>query len=86
MSPKTKPKLVIFDGHGIMYRAFYAFKEPLTVRKTGEIVTVPFGFAKETCRASSKRHRKHESKRNRFRHPPDRDRPQRLRLFPSADN
>ena len=28
-----------------MYRAFYAFKEPLTVRKTGEIVTVPFGFA-----------------------------------------
>ena len=50
MSPKTssekaRPKLVIFDGHGIMYRAFYAFKEPLTVRKTGEIVTVPFGFA-----------------------------------------
>ena len=50
MSPKasserTKPKLVIFDGHGIIYRAFYAFKEPLTVRKTGEIVTVPFGFA-----------------------------------------
>ncbi|MCH7580479.1 MAG: DNA polymerase I [Chloroflexi bacterium] len=45
MSPKAKPKLVIFDGHGIIYRAFYAFKEPLTVRKTGEIVTVPFGFA-----------------------------------------
>jgi DNA polymerase-1 len=50
VSPKassndTKPKLVIFDGHGIIYRSFYAFKEPLTVRKTGEIVSVPFGFA-----------------------------------------
>jgi len=45
VSPATKPKLVIFDGHGIIYRSFYAFKEPLTVRKTGEIVTVPFGFA-----------------------------------------
>ncbi len=45
MSPATKSKLVIFDGHGIIYRAFYAFKDPLTVSKTGEIVTVPFGFA-----------------------------------------
>ena len=44
-SSKTNPKWVIFDGHGIIYRAFYAFKDPLTVRKTGEIVTVPFGFA-----------------------------------------
>ncbi|MCH7699613.1 MAG: DNA polymerase I [Chloroflexi bacterium] len=44
-SDNEKPKLVIFDGHGIIYRAFYAFKDPLTVRKTGEIVTVPFGFA-----------------------------------------
>jgi len=38
-------KLVIFDGHGLIYRAFFAFKEPLTVSKTGEVVTVPFGFA-----------------------------------------
>jgi DNA polymerase-1 len=40
-----KPRLVIFDGHGIIHRAYYAFKEPLTVRKTGEVVTAVYGFA-----------------------------------------
>ena len=45
MSPKKKPRLLILDGHGIIHRAYYAFKEPLTVRRTGEIVSAVFGFA-----------------------------------------
>ncbi|MCH8850877.1 MAG: hypothetical protein IIC89_08640, partial [Chloroflexi bacterium] len=53
MSPKKSPakaksdkrRLVIFDGHGIIYRAYYAFRDPLTVRKTGEVVSGVFGFA-----------------------------------------
>ncbi|MEX0785463.1 MAG: 5'-3' exonuclease H3TH domain-containing protein, partial [Dehalococcoidia bacterium] len=39
------PRLVIFDGHGIIYRAYFAMPQPLTVRKTGEVVTAVFGFA-----------------------------------------
>ncbi len=53
MSPKKaasksnapKPRLVIFDGHGIIHRAYHAFPEPLTVRKTGEVVTAVYGVA-----------------------------------------
>jgi DNA polymerase-1 len=42
---RTKPLLVLLDGHGIIHRAYHAVKEPLTVRKTGEVVTVVYGFA-----------------------------------------
>ncbi len=45
MSAKEQPRLVILDGHGIIHRAYHAFREPLTVRKTGEVVTAVFGFA-----------------------------------------
>jgi 5'-3' exonuclease len=45
VSPKKKPRLVILDGHGIIYRSYFAFPEPLTVRKTGEVVTAVYGFA-----------------------------------------
>ena len=41
----SKQRLVILDGHGIIFRAYFAIKEPLTVRKTGEVVTAVFGFA-----------------------------------------
>ncbi|MCH8994388.1 MAG: DNA polymerase I [Chloroflexi bacterium] len=44
-SGESRPRLVVFDGHGIIYRAYYAFREPLTVRKTGEVVSAVFGFA-----------------------------------------
>ncbi|MGB2694318.1 MAG: 5'-3' exonuclease H3TH domain-containing protein [Dehalococcoidia bacterium] len=44
-SAESKPRLVILDGHGIIHRAYHAIKEPLTVRKTGEVVTAVFGFA-----------------------------------------
>ena len=30
-----KPRLVLFDGHGIIHRAYHAFPEPLTVRAHG---------------------------------------------------
>ncbi|MCL6645847.1 MAG: DNA polymerase I, partial [Dehalococcoidia bacterium] len=38
------PVLVLLDGHGIIHRSFHAFKEPLTVRRTGEVVTAVYGF------------------------------------------
>jgi DNA polymerase-1 len=37
--------LAILDGHGIIHRAYHAVKEPLTVRKTGEVVTAVYGLA-----------------------------------------
>jgi len=42
---RDKPLLVLLDGHGIIHRAYHAMKEPLTVRKTGEVVTAAYGFA-----------------------------------------
>ncbi len=39
-----KPLLVLFDGNAIIHRAFHAMP-PLTVKKTGEIVSAVFGFA-----------------------------------------
>jgi DNA polymerase-1 len=42
---RTKPLLVLLDGHGIIHRAYHAVKEPLVVRRTGEVVTAVFGFA-----------------------------------------
>lgn len=38
------PRLAILDGNGIIHRAWHAFKEPLTVRKTGEVVTAVYGM------------------------------------------
>ncbi|MFC1902764.1 DNA polymerase I [Chloroflexota bacterium] len=42
-----KPLLVLFDGNAIVHRAFHAFEKtrPLTVSKTGEIVSAVYGFA-----------------------------------------
>jgi DNA polymerase-1 len=42
---RTKPLLVLLDGHGIIHRAYHAVKVPLTVRSTGEVVTAVYGFA-----------------------------------------
>ncbi len=38
------PILAILDGHGIIHRAYHAFKEPLTVRRTGEVVSAVYGM------------------------------------------
>ena len=42
-----KLRLVLFDGNAIVHRAFHAFErtKPLTVRKTGEVVSAVYGFA-----------------------------------------
>ncbi len=42
-----KPLLVLFDGNAIVHRAFHAFEttKPLTVSKTGEIISAVYGFA-----------------------------------------
>ncbi len=41
-----KPLLVLFDGNALIHRAYHAFeKNPLTVRKTGEVVSAVYGFA-----------------------------------------
>ncbi|MBI2852525.1 MAG: DNA polymerase I [Chloroflexi bacterium] len=44
---QDKPLLVLFDGHGIVHRAFHAFQnvKPLTVSRTGELVSAVYGFA-----------------------------------------
>ena len=47
-----KPLLVLFDGNAIVHRAYHAFQAtkyrqatPLTVSKTGEVVSAVYGFA-----------------------------------------
>ena len=42
-----KPLLVLFDGNGIVHRAFHAFEttNPLTISRTGEVVSAVYGFA-----------------------------------------
>ena len=39
-----KPLLVLFDGNALVHRAFHALP-PLTVSKTGEMVSAVYGFA-----------------------------------------
>ena len=48
----TTPLLVLFDGNAIVHRAFHAFgatrtrqATPLTISKTGEVVSAVYGFA-----------------------------------------
>jgi DNA polymerase-1 len=45
VSSEKKPLLVLLDGHGIIHRAYHALKEPLVVRKTGEVVSAVYGLA-----------------------------------------
>ena len=40
----NKPLLVLFDGNALIHRAFHALP-PLTVSKTGEMVSAVYGFA-----------------------------------------
>ncbi len=41
----TPPLLVILDSHGIIYRSYFALRDVLTVRRTGESVAAVFGYA-----------------------------------------
>ncbi len=46
MSAQDKPLLVLLDGHGIIHRSYHAMREqPLTLRRTGEVITAVYGFA-----------------------------------------
>ncbi len=40
-----KPLLVILDSHGIIFRSYFALRDVLTVRRTGELVAAVFGYA-----------------------------------------
>lgn len=42
---ERKPLLLILDSHGIIYRSYFALREALTLRKTGEPVGAVYGFA-----------------------------------------
>jgi DNA polymerase-1 len=49
--PSDKPRLVLIDGHSLIYRSFFAFQGSknagpveFTIRKTGEVVTAVYGF------------------------------------------
>ena len=41
----AKPLLVILDSHGIIFRSYFALRDVLTVRRTGEPVAAVFGYA-----------------------------------------
>ena len=43
-------RLVILDGHGIIYRAYFAVREPLVVQRSGEVVTAVYGFTNTLLR------------------------------------
>jgi DNA polymerase-1 len=40
-----KQRLVILDSHGIIFRSYFALRDVLTVRRTGEPVAAVFGYA-----------------------------------------
>ena len=40
-----RPLLVILDSHGIIFRSYFALRDVLTVRRTGEPVAAVFGYA-----------------------------------------
>ncbi len=45
-SERPPARLLLIDGHGIIHRSFHALKDaPLTVRRTGEVVTAVYGLA-----------------------------------------
>ncbi|HWO94363.1 MAG TPA: DNA polymerase I, partial [Dehalococcoidia bacterium] len=51
LASPDEPRLLLLDGHGIIHRAYHAFKEPLVVRRTGEVATAVFGFANTLLKA-----------------------------------
>ena len=42
--PSAAQRLVVLDGHAIIFRAYHAMREPLTVKSTGEVVSAVYGF------------------------------------------
>jgi len=53
-------RLILLDGHGIIHRAYWAQKDnPLSVRKTGEVVTAVYGFANTLIKVLNELHPTH---------------------------
>ena len=42
---ERRPLLVLLDSHGIIYRSYFALRDTLTLRRTGEPVGAVYGFA-----------------------------------------
>ena len=42
---EREPLLVVLDSHGIIFRSYFALKDVITVRRTGEPVAAVFGYA-----------------------------------------
>ena len=51
-SPPPRERFVILDGHGIIFRAYFALREvqPFSVKKTGEETTAVYGFVNTLLR------------------------------------
>ena len=51
-SSSSGDRLVILDGHGIIFRAYFALREvqPFSVKKTGEETTAVYGFVNTLLR------------------------------------
>ena len=55
----SQARLVILDGHGIIFRAYFALREPLVVKQSGEVVTAVYGFANTLLRVVNDLHPTH---------------------------
>ncbi|MCL0043336.1 DNA polymerase I, partial [Dehalococcoidia bacterium] len=44
MTATQRDRLLLIDGHALIYRAFHGMNSALTVSKTGETVSAVFGF------------------------------------------
>ena len=60
MAVESSPaRLVILDGHGIIFRAYFAMREPLVVKHSGEVVSAVYGFANTLLRVVDELHPTH---------------------------
>ncbi len=53
------PLLVILDSHGIIFRSYFALRDVLTVRRTGEPVAAVFGYANSILTVFNELHPTH---------------------------
>ena len=51
LEPQESQLLILIDGHALVHRAHHAMRDPLTVQRTGEIVSGVYGFLNMFLRA-----------------------------------
>ncbi len=56
---EQEPLLVILDSHGIIFRSYFALRDVLTVRRTGEPVAAVFGYANSLLTVFNELHPTH---------------------------